>query len=289
MKIAINPSTQFHNPYCCSNDVEGYVMGTLGNILIDVLNRYGAPSIQARLFWNGPEGGDNYAGQVAAATAWDADLLVSFHTDSAGDKRGYTGSLLCYSKYDDTGRALGWAMMNQMKNDFNWPISGESERSGTLCVLDSFANPSCLLEVGNHSDPDDCRFMLDNLGKFAESIAWGIFAHAGINPKRPRAIIKQPEVDMSVYWPVPYKVSDNLWSVPWMDGGLASFWVHVNVPSTGKAVTATLKRVGVGNKTITVQPGTTGQFKIEPTYMGAGEVLLDNPAFVGISYLYPRK
>ena len=169
-------------------------MGDYGRRVVDILNQYGAPGLQAKLFWNGPDGGDNYRGQVDAAKLW-CNYLVSFHTDAAGnqdnDGRGYTGSMLCYSRHDPEGRRLGQSIQKRMKDDFNWPIAGEQERGGTLYVLDGLPQPSLLLEIGNHSDPEDCAALLSQQDDFCTAIAWGIFDHLGIKAKEP----KKPEGD----------------------------------------------------------------------------------------------
>jgi hypothetical protein len=197
-KVAIVPSTQFHNQYCCANVIEGQKMGEYGRRVTDLINQFGAPGIQAKCFWNQPSGGDDYVGNTDAATAWGADYLVSFHTDSAGDQdndgRGYTGSLLCYSSADPEGRRLGQRIQSRMTTDFRWPIAGEQDRKGTLYVLDDFSGPSCLVELGNHSDPQDCRALIDQAEQFCQAIAWGIFNYLGTEPKRPGAQTKEDDM-----------------------------------------------------------------------------------------------
>lgn len=176
---------QMHNSYICSGDVEGHVMGVLGQMVVDRLNRYGAPSVQAQRFWSTQE--DAWYGVADGAAAW-GDLVIAFHTDSAGnqdnDGRGYTGSLLCYKGGDEAGRRAGWLIMQRMLTDCGWPIAGERDYTGKLYMFGINSTPCCLLELGNHSDPDDCKFMLANLDKFADSIAWGIFEYLGINPRK---------------------------------------------------------------------------------------------------------
>jgi len=185
---------QFSNSYICSGDVEGHVMAILGQKVVDRLNTYGAPSIQAQRFWSTQE--DAWYGVADGAAAW-GDLVVAFHTDSAGnqdnDGRGYTGSVLCFKGADQAGRKLGWTILNRMLTDFGWVIHREEDRS-ELYMFNINDTPACLLELGNHSDPDDCKFMLANLDKFADSIAWGIFEYLGINPRKDTATEEEEEV-----------------------------------------------------------------------------------------------
>ena len=140
-----------------------------------------------------------FRSQVDAAKLW-CNYLVSFHTDAAGDKnndgRGYTGSMLCYSRHDPEGRRLGETIQKRMKDDFNWPIAGEQERGGTLYVLDGLPQPSLLLELGNHSDPEDCQALLNQQDDFCTAIAWGIFNHFGVNPKPTKSM--EGEDDMRI-------------------------------------------------------------------------------------------
>lgn len=179
MKIAITPSMQFHNQYICSGDVEGNVMGILGQKVVGRLNKYGAPSIQAQRFWSTTE--DAWVGIADGAAAW-GDYVIAFHTDSAGDARGYTGSLLCYGDNQE-GHRLGTIIQTRMLTDFGWPSNGGRDYQDKLYMM-GLGTPSCLLEIANHSDPDDCAFILGNLDKFADSIAWGIFEFLGINPRK---------------------------------------------------------------------------------------------------------
>ena len=49
--------------------------------------------------------------------------------------------------------------------------------------LDGLPQPSLLLELGNHSDPEDCQALLNQQDDFCTAIAWGIVGHFGVNPK----------------------------------------------------------------------------------------------------------
>lgn len=218
-RIAIPGSMQFHNKYVCSSDVEGHVMGVLAQMVVDRLNKYGAPTVQAQRFWTTNE--DGWTGVADGAASW-GDLVVAFHTDSAGnqdnDGRGYTGSVLCFKGADQKGRRLGWAILNRMLTDFGWVIHREEDRS-ELYMFRINDTPACLLELGNHSDPDDCRFMLANLDKFADSIAWGIFEHLGINPRKDT----KQEDDMQ---PVPLNADLTKWQTIAKAGEV--FQIHVS-------------------------------------------------------------
>ena len=176
VKIAILGSTQHHNPYCCAPVTEGEVMGELSG---EVVRRLNKSPVQALRLWTDATQGDTYAARTDQANYWGADYLVALHTDSAGDKRGYTGSLSCHLPEDDAGKLLGAAIQNRLARDLGWPNAGTRARSD-LYVLNGFPQPSTLVEVANHSDPDDCGFLLDNLGRFAESIAGGVTDYLGI-------------------------------------------------------------------------------------------------------------
>lgn len=173
IKIAIEPSMQSHNQYCCAPVVESQEMQKIGSMVVTLLNQM--PGLEARLFWSADDGA--WVGLADQGAAW-ADYVVAFHTDSAGDKRGYTGSLLCYGD-DNRGRLLGQRILQEMTQEFQWPFYGEQYRQNDLHILNLWT-PSCLLEMANHSDPDDCQFILNNPDKFATAIANGISKYMGL-------------------------------------------------------------------------------------------------------------
>ncbi len=160
--IGINPSSQGFN------QVGQYNEAIYCNDIADRVVRLGnAQGLNIKKYWGGDQktGSANINGlrrSLCDAKTDGVTHLLSFHTDSAGNKnndgRGYTGTLMLWRTA--SGKEWGDVVVREASRIAQVPYYANRERTD-LMVLRNFQT-SALIEIMNHSDPDDLKLLLND-------------------------------------------------------------------------------------------------------------------------------
>jgi len=181
MLIGLNSSSQGFNVSGDWNEAVGT------NDIAERVVRLGREQgLDIRSYWGGncKTGSSNIAGLKGAinrALNDRIDLFLSFHTDSAGNKnndgRGYTGSLMLYKTAAD--KKFGETVVAKACSVANVPFYASRKRTDLLVLNKTTGIPSCLIEIMNHSDPDDLRLLLNENWRevYARGLVEGIKAY----------------------------------------------------------------------------------------------------------------
>jgi len=181
--IALNASSQGFNVSGDWNEAVG--TNDIAERVVRLGNKQG---LDIRSYWGGNQktGSGNLAGlrdAIARAKRDGVKLFLSFHTDSAGNKnndgRGYTGSLMLYRTSE--GKHFGETITKKACAVANVPFYASRLRTD-LMVLKNFST-AALIEIMNHSDPDDRRLLLnpDWREQYAKGLVNGICEYLKVN------------------------------------------------------------------------------------------------------------
>lgn len=222
MIIGINPSSQGFNK------VGNYSEAVYTDDIAQKVARIGKENgLDIRVYW----GGDCKSNltnvgrlkqELARALRDNVELFLSFHTDSAGDKRGYTGSLLLW--LTQRGKIFGETVTREACNVSGVPFYASRQRTDLLVLNTMRYCPSALIEVMNHSDPDDLRLLLDSNWRtlYANGLVKGIMKYLNIKPKE--KAVEEMGLDTTII-PVRW-VSEGRYiaEIPMIDGQTMNEW-----------------------------------------------------------------
>lgn len=163
--IYLSPSTQEYNAYVIGGSEEYYM-----NLLADALEPY--------LIANGigfvrNDPNTNAAAAIRQSNAGNFDLHLALHSNAAspersGQMRGidiylYPGSI--------QGRRAGEIFLENFKSIYPLPNRVRILTTTRLGEVRQTKAPSVFLEIGYHDNPEDARWIVDNIPTIARSIA----------------------------------------------------------------------------------------------------------------------
>lgn len=169
-KIALLPSYQFFNVV---RDARGEIVYREGETCLKIAEKVKAVAdtigIDVRIYEvdrpikTNTDNINAIKSAVAKAKSDGVTHLLSFHTDSAGDKdndgRGYTGSLALYSTAK--GKEWGDQIAKTAAEMAGIPFYASRKRTNLLLLNGTSTIPSTIIEVANHSDPQDLERLQD--------------------------------------------------------------------------------------------------------------------------------
>lgn len=171
MKVFINPGHGTDDPGACGFGLrEAEVAAAIGAIVEQKLN---AAGIQTENLQS-----DYLSSVPVRANEWGADLFVSIHCNAFNGVAKGT-EVLVY-RLNSQGATLAQSVQNAIVKKLDTFDRGLKERPG-LCVLRATDMPSILIESAFIDEEQDNSKLAHRQEEFADAIAVGIFAYAGIN------------------------------------------------------------------------------------------------------------
>lgn len=107
------------------------------------------------------------------ANAWDADIFVSIHCNSAEADEACGTETFAYDLDGGEGEQLATCIQNQIVNALNMVDRGV-KANPKLFVLRYTSMPAVLVELGFISNAGDERLLMDHQDDFARAIARGV-------------------------------------------------------------------------------------------------------------------
>ncbi len=174
-KVYLSPSTQQDNIGYENYGSEEFRM----NEIADAVERYlCCKKDQITIYRNSPN--MTLSQIVADSNAKKPDIHVAIHSNASGDnkhtargamgfayKKGTKGDALANDVYDEVAKVTP-------TNDFG------VNYSTSLYELSHTTAPATLIEVGFHDNPQDAKFIMDNIEKIGSAIARGILKNLNI-------------------------------------------------------------------------------------------------------------
>lgn len=183
IKIYLAPSNQSSNRYVYGNTTEAIQCQAIAKLIPNYLADYncevkiGAASVSLK-------------NKAKEATAWDADVYLSIHSNAGGGK----GTEVWYDPNKEDSKAFAQAMYNVIA-----PISTGKDRglkrsaSFIDCIHPTM--PSCIVELDFHDWIDGAKWIVESHETIAQAFANGLIAYLNLS-KKP---IEVPVVEKELY------------------------------------------------------------------------------------------
>lgn len=107
----------------------------------------------------------------STANAWDADVFVSIHCNSAGTDRAQGTETFSYP-YSTNGARLALCIHNQIVSSL--PIVDRGTKEANFHVVRETDMPACLVEMAFINNQGDAEMLRNRQDDFARAIARGV-------------------------------------------------------------------------------------------------------------------
>ena len=180
--LFLSPSTQEYNPYVTSGSEE-YWMNQLANRMEPYLLASGIGFTR-----NNPS--RTAAAAVQLSNAGDYDFHLALHSNAAPpDEAGtYRGIDLYYYPGSPEGLRMAVILADLLREIYPLPDRIQLLPSYTIAELRRTEAPSLLAELGYHDNPEDARWIEDNLEVLAAALSEGVAAYFGVPFQQPSPV-----------------------------------------------------------------------------------------------------
>lgn len=165
-KVFLSPSTQEYNLYSDGSGSEEYYM----NLLTDYMEPYlTASGIQYTR--NDPN--QTVGGSVRKSNAGKYDFHLALHSNAAGSANygKQRGSDVYYYTWSDDGKRAAGLAVKQLKTIYPLPDKVRSLGTTGLYELNNTIAPAILVEVAYHDNPEDTKWIKENLPEIARALS----------------------------------------------------------------------------------------------------------------------
>ena len=163
--VFISPSTQEYNPYINGGTEEQYM-----NLVADALEPY----LEAMgVDWRRNDPSLTVGGSVRLSNAFRPDLHLAIHSNAAPPAHAgaIQGTDVYYYPGSSRGRAYAEAVSRAMEEIYPYPELVGASPNGSLYELRNTQAPAVLVEVAYHDNPEDARWIKDNVAEIARALA----------------------------------------------------------------------------------------------------------------------
>ncbi len=181
-KVFLSPSTQEFNPYTGGGNEELY-MNQVADRMEPYLRASGITYVR-----NDPN--RNAAGAIADSNAGQYDVHLALHSNAsppalAGRLRGID---IYFSPYSQESERLATIIANNFKNIYPLPDKSNARPTTTLGEVNRTRAVAVLCEIGYHDNPEDARWIRQNLTPIAANLTESLCDYFGIPFVQPEAI-----------------------------------------------------------------------------------------------------
>ncbi len=177
--VFLSPSTQEYNPYVDGGNEEYYM-----NIITDALIPYLEAS-GIRYERNDP--GRNFVNSVRLSNAGSFDLHLALHSNAAPPPNAgkVQGSQVYYYADSTQGKRAATIFANNLKAIYPYPDKVQTIPTTTLGELKGTKAPAILIELAYHDNPEDAKWIRDNISTIAQNLAMSVSDFLGVAEQSP--------------------------------------------------------------------------------------------------------
>ena len=180
--VFLSPSTQEFNPYSGGGNEELY-MNQLADRMEPYLRACGITYVR-----NNPDRG--VSGAIADSNAGQYDVHLALHSNAAppalaGRLRGID---IYFSPYSRESEQLATIIANNFKTIYPLPDKSLARPTQTLAEVNRTRAVSVLCEIGYHDNPEDARWIRQNLTSIAANLTRSLCDYFGTPFVQPEAI-----------------------------------------------------------------------------------------------------
>ena len=181
--VFLSPSTQEYNIYTDGSGSEEFYMNKLADLMEPYLTASGIKFTR-----NDPN--QTVGGSVRQSNAGNYDFHLALHSNAAGSANmgKIRGSDVYYYTWSDEGRRAADLAVAQIKKIY--PIPDRVRALGTtgLYELNNTIAPAILVEVAYHDNPEDARWIKENLPAIARALSISTAEFLGVPFKEPSSM-----------------------------------------------------------------------------------------------------
>ena len=164
-KLFLSPSTQEYNPYVDGGNEEYYM-----NLVADAMEPYLDAS---GIMYVRNDTAGTVKNSIARSNAGDYDFHLAIHSNasppqSAGRNRGVQ---VYYYSGSEKGRRAAEIIAENYKRIYPLPETVRTVATTSLAELKGTRAPAVLIETAFHDNPEDARWIRENIGEIAENLA----------------------------------------------------------------------------------------------------------------------
>ena len=176
-KIYISPSSQEANTGP-NGYVEEVVMNLIADSLIPELVRHGFDVMRNKR-------GNTYAGHIIESNQYKPDIHFAIHSNAMGGAASGKARGCEVFCYDPTNTAsLGTQLAQKIYAGLSaiTPTADRGIKSGkdTISEIRNTKAPACLVEIAFHDNPDDARWIVENIAAISKVFLLSMIALFGI-------------------------------------------------------------------------------------------------------------
>ena len=173
-EVFLSPSTQPYNKYLSGGD-EQYYMNKLADAMEPLLTKN-------HIFFGRNKQNTTVGQSIRDSNSGYYDLHLALHTNAApeslaGKLRGIDIYYYEYSKY---GKEAAEVIAKNLKEIYPLPELVKAVPTGQLVELRKTNAPAVLCELGYHDNPEDEKWIKDNIENIAENLTMSLCEYFGI-------------------------------------------------------------------------------------------------------------
>ena len=166
-KVFISPSNQYFNTYYSGNGNEGMYMNLLADIMIPYFILNGIETSRR-------DKNSTVLEAIADSNQYRPDLHIALHSNASPANAKYKGPEVYYFEGSQKGLRAATAIADRLKEIYPNPSDVKViPVTDELAEVKGTASPAVYIEVGYHDNPDDERWIVNNLDAIARAIVLG--------------------------------------------------------------------------------------------------------------------
>ncbi len=179
-KIYLSPSTQEYNPYIDGGNEE-YYMNLIADAMEPYLKASGIDFVR-----NDPE--KTVGNSVRSSNAGTYDLHLAIHSNASPDEtRGQNrGVQVYYYPGSKKGERAAAAIAEDYKKIYPDPRLVRTIPTSSLYEIVRTKAPAVLIETAFHDNPEDARWIRENIDEIAQSLVRAVAEVLGVRFREPK-------------------------------------------------------------------------------------------------------
>jgi N-acetylmuramoyl-L-alanine amidase len=179
--IYLSPSTQEFNPYVGGGNEEYYM-----NLIADAMEPYLAAS-GIQFVRNTPE--MTAATSIAASNSGNYDLHLALHSNASGGTAGAVrGAEIFYYPTSEKGKRFAEIAAANLQMIYPLPNKVTIVPTTSLGEVRRVRAPGVLIEFAYHDNPEDAKWIRDNIEPIARNVVLSLTEYFGIPFNNPQPI-----------------------------------------------------------------------------------------------------
>lgn len=177
--IFLSPSTQEYNPYVDGGNEEYYM-----NLIADAMEPY---LIADGIHFDRNDPQKTVSGSIAQSNAGIYNLHLAIHSNAAaGDNAGkIRGVQVYYYPYSEQSKRAAEIFAENFKKIYPDPNKVKTVPTTTLAEIVRTTAPTILIEVAYHDNPEDARWIRENIDEIARNLADSTAEFLGLKENTP--------------------------------------------------------------------------------------------------------